>query len=388
MLYNYLQGKHVGGVDGIGAGILAHAVGMLAWWEVASPDRELWPQWEGKHMCVYPWEVPDGMSEAPLCRIIMQDYDFNHPDEDQPEFRLQWKTDRCPQRAMSEVVAASSHDTTTPRHSGGRGPSASRGRANAATANGNVAPGPVNATIAARATQQERHILSLNQTINRLEGRGNAAVRPEITRLTGARPRRARETTVDAPGATHAISILAYDTSVGVMNFWVTPEQAERCMARALRLSNTEHFVLLHMVWGVDDKRTGWFTRQMQVWRNTKWEQGRAFVNILHGLPYRTRANPRVRLPVRPSAQEVPRITRKEFTEQFKAGPGSWELMTWHRNAAGMPFATENFERAFCASFRRPIPPPLVVKTYVLAFWLFGVSINLWSWTALAFGGF
>ncbi|CAI7798586.1 unnamed protein product [Closterium sp. NIES-53] len=248
-----------------------------------------------------------------------------------------------PQRAMSEVVAASSHDTTTPRHSGGRGPSTSRARANAATANGNVAPGPVNAAMAARATQQERHILSLNQTINRLEGRGNAAVRPEITRLTGAHPRRARETTVDAPGATcrrtdtsgnhalggtraavhspmveaalarercqantdgdvtegmdewanrlevgnklvpklddgfkgvteDAISILAYDTSVGVMNFWVTPEQAERCVARALRLSNTEHFVRLHMVWGVDDKRTGWFTRQMQVWRNTKWE--------------------------------------------------------------------------------------------------------------------
>ncbi|CAI5518031.1 unnamed protein product [Closterium sp. Naga37s-1] len=39
MLYNYLQGKHVGGVDGIGAGILAHTIGMLAWWEVASPDR-------------------------------------------------------------------------------------------------------------------------------------------------------------------------------------------------------------------------------------------------------------------------------------------------------------------------------------------------------------
>ncbi|CAI5954631.1 unnamed protein product [Closterium sp. NIES-64] len=343
---------------------------------------------------------------------------------------------------MSEVVASSSRDTTTPLRPGGRGPSASRARANGATATEVAVPGPVNAAMAARATQQERLIVSLNQRIHRLEGRGDAAVRPDIARLTTARERRGRANAVDAPGATRrridaagghatggvraatrspmveaaserelrqadtdgvvtegmdewadrlemghkllpkledgfkvlidvtkdAITILAYDTSVAIMNFWVTPELAEKCVARALRLSNPDQFVLLHMVWGVDAKRIGWFTRQMQVWRVSKWEQGNAFVNILHGLPYRMRANPRVRLPVRPSTQEVPRISRKEFMVQFKAGPGSMELMPWHRDAARMPFATEIFECTFYASFRRPIPPPLVVKTYVLAF--------------------
>ncbi|CAI5979395.1 unnamed protein product [Closterium sp. NIES-64] len=298
---------------------------------------------------------------------------------------------RRPQRAMSEVVAGSSHDTATPRCPGGRGPSSTRARANGATPTGTATTGPVNAAMAAAATQQERQILSLNQRINRLEGRHDAATRPEITRLTAARPRRGREATVDLRGALRrrtdnsgdyanggsrsstrspmveaalerelrqantdgvvtegmdewadkmemgnkllpklddgfkgvtedAITILAYDTSVAVMNFWVTPELAESCVARALLITNPEHIVLLHMVWGVDEKRAGWFTRQMQVWRNTKWEQGRTFVNILHGLPYRVRANPRVRLPVRPNGQDVPRISRKDFLVQFKAG--------------------------------------------------------------------
>ncbi|CAI5459929.1 unnamed protein product [Closterium sp. Yama58-4] len=354
-------------------------------------------------------------------------------------------TVRRPQRAMSRVVAASTPNTTTPRRPSGCGPSASSARASGATAVGNATPGPVNAAMAARATQQERMILSLNQRIHRLEGMGDAAMRPEIARLTAARERRGRANAGDASGATRrridaasghanggarttnrspmgeaalerelrqaetdgvvtegmdewadrmemgnkllpkledgfkgvtedAITILVYDTSVRIMNFWVTPELAEKCVARALRLTNPDLFVLLHMVWGVDAKRSGWFTRQMQVWRVSKWEQGRAFVNILHGLPYRMRANPRVRLPVRPSTEDVPRISRKEFLVQFKAGPGSMELMPWHRDAAGMPFAIEIFERAFYASFRRPIAPQLVAKTYVLAFWLFGVS--------------
>ncbi|CAI7865480.1 unnamed protein product [Closterium sp. NIES-54] len=122
------------------------------------------------------------------------------------------------------------------------------------------------------------------------------------------------------------------------------------------------------MVMTNDEKRSGWFTRQMQVWRNTKWEQGRAFVNILHGLPYKAGVNPRIRLPRRLSVQYVPRITCVEFTKKFEGGEAV-EL--------GILTLAWAFERAIFASFRRPIPPPLTIRTYIIAFWLFGVEMPI-----------
>ncbi|CAI5477909.1 unnamed protein product [Closterium sp. Yama58-4] len=371
------------------------------------------------------------------------------------------------QRAISEVVAAS--------YAGGRGPSVARAPATAATQARTAAQGPVNAAMAARASQQERRILELSPTIERLEGRNGDRRSPAVARLTSRRVR-PRDGPLEAPapirqrtragaqpaqgehvwspmveaalerelrqantdgfvtegmddwanrteGANKlipnlndgfkgvvedAIALLAYDTAVRLMNFWAPPNLAESCVARALNLVKQEHFASLHMVWSIDEARTGWFTRQMQVWRNNKWEQGLAMVYILHGLPYNPRANPRVRIPVRPSTQAVPRISRKEFTNTYAAGearklakavvttilvnsccnslhtsfyaslaagPVSFELMPWHRNADDLPFATEIFERALFASFRRPIPLPLVLRTYVLAWWLFGMPI-------------
>ncbi|CAI5467420.1 unnamed protein product [Closterium sp. Yama58-4] len=177
-----------------------------------------------------------------------------------------------------------------------------------------------------------------------------------------------------------AIKIMVYDTEVGELNFWVPTPLVEKILARALKLTKASQRALLHMVLQHDEKRSGWITRQLQIWRNTTWEQGRAYTNTLHGLPYRAGSNPRVTIPARPSAQEVPRITCKKFDENYPAGeegPGTFELRPWHRNAAGVPFATENFERGLYASYRRPIPPPLVLHTYLVAFWLFGVEVPI-----------
>ncbi|CAI5985927.1 unnamed protein product [Closterium sp. NIES-65] len=174
-----------------------------------------------------------------------------------------------------------------------------------------------------------------------------------------------------------AIKIMVYDTDVGELNFWVPMVLVERIVARALNITKASHRALLHMVLQHDDKRSGWITRQMQIWRNTTWEQGRAYTFILHGLPYRAGSNPRVTIPARPSVQEVPRITCKQFDENHPAEAGTFELRPWHRNAAGVPFATEKFERGLYASYRRPIPPPLVLRTYLVAFWLFGVEVPI-----------
>ncbi|CAI7878914.1 unnamed protein product [Closterium sp. NIES-53] len=122
-------------------------------------------------------------------------------------------------------------------------------------------------------------------------------------------------------------NILTYDTDVAEMNSWVPPDLAERVVARALKITHPDHLALLHMVMTNDEKRSGWFTRHMQVWRNTKWEQGRAFVNILHGLPYKAGANPRIRLPRRPRVQDVPRIICIEFTKKFEGAQALYDAV-------------------------------------------------------------
>ncbi|CAI7871356.1 unnamed protein product [Closterium sp. NIES-53] len=350
------------------------------------------------------------------------------------------------QRAISEVVAASSPATSEEQRPGARGPempSEPRQR----PVPRNAPDALVDAAVAARVAEQERRIAELNQTIQRLEGARRAGARSSGPR-TAAVHIRERDGAVDTPAATRqrtatgrqetrtvehrdeplapmveaalsrevrqantggvatagmrnwadrlqhahkflsgmddgwkvvvvdAIKIMVYDTDMGELNFWVPMDLVERILARALKLTKSAHLSLLKMVLQHDEKRSGWITRQLQIWRNTTWEQGRAYTYILHGLPYRGGSNPRITIPVRPRAQDVPYITcNHSYNSMFRDAcrPGTFELHCWHRNAAGVPFATENFERGLYASYRRPIPPPLVLRTYLVAFWLFGV---------------
>ncbi|CAI7836341.1 unnamed protein product [Closterium sp. NIES-53] len=92
---------------------------------------------------------------------------------------------------------------------------------------------------------------------------------------------------------------------------------------------------------------------------------------------FRAGVNPRICLPRRLSVQYVPRITCVEFTKKFEGGTATYELMWWHRNAAGVPFSTPQFERPIFASFRRPMPHRLTIRTYIIAFWLFGVEMPI-----------
>ncbi|CAI7863281.1 unnamed protein product [Closterium sp. NIES-53] len=176
--------------------------------------------------------------------------------------------------------------------------------------------------MAACATQQEQHILELQQTISRLESRGGRATSPTVARLTTCQSRErepvrdvhaalrhrvneaadyaegtptvARSPMVEAalelevrnantdrledgskliPSLDNGFkgvvedsgNILTYDTDVAEMNSWVPPELAERVVARALKITHPGHLALLHMVMTNDEKRTGWFTRHMQV---------------------------------------------------------------------------------------------------------------------------
>ncbi|CAI5988905.1 unnamed protein product [Closterium sp. NIES-65] len=259
-------------------------------------------------------------------------------------------------RPLSEVIASSTQATSKEQRPGGRGPTLNRRGTASANAPGNPGAALDNA-IAGRVAKQEQRIHELNQTIERLEGNRATAARSASPRATN-RPSRARDAAVDepAPCRQHTaagravvedmIKILTYDTSVAQLTFWMPPSLLERLLARALRITSPAHRTMLHMLLAHDEKRAGWITRQMQVWRNTKWEHGRTYVYILHGLPYKTGSSPRISLPATPSALEVPRISGKQFIEHFPAGPASFELHPWHRNAAGIPYATEKFERA------------------------------------------
>ncbi|CAI5458226.1 unnamed protein product [Closterium sp. Yama58-4] len=441
MLYNYQQFRHIGGVDGIGAGILAHALGMLAWRNAGhrSDDEDMIYYGHGTqspHVSGRQGRTPSAGDDSAgheetdnetgylqwADRLDVEDAPEDTDEETESEpvnedaEAAGWlfvSAEHRQHRLISEVVAASSNATSIEARPGNRGPAVtSAGGAGSVARN---AAQPVDAAVAARVRLQERRILELNQTIERLEGTRAAAAREAASRNV-PRSARAREDDADPPPATrqrvspphgvntdtrrntrsplvaqaiareirqsHAgsratpaildwgdnleqgnkmiptledgfkgvvedsISILAYDTNVVVMNFWVPPALAEWCVARALKLTSPRELTLLHMIWGVDEKRVAWFTRRMQVWRNTKWEQGRANAYILHGLPYDAGANPRINLPVIPDGQEVERITRRDFTTRYKAGPATFELMPWHRNAAGLPFSTEIFERA------------------------------------------
>ncbi|CAI5484618.1 unnamed protein product [Closterium sp. Yama58-4] len=113
----------------------------------------------------------------------------------------------------------------------------------------------------------------------------------------------------------YAINVLAYDTAVADMNFWVPPLLAERVVAQALGITDPGQRALLN-----DAKHTGWMTRRMQVWRNLRWEQGRAYTNVLHGVPYEGAANPRITVPAEPPRDADPCISAEQFSEVYKVG--------------------------------------------------------------------
>ncbi|CAI5938726.1 unnamed protein product [Closterium sp. NIES-64] len=120
----------------------------------------------------------------------------------------------------------------------------------------------------------------------------------------------------------------------------------------------------------------------MQVYRNTRWEQGRAYVYILEGLPYDPPAFSRVAMPADITVGAAPAILRQEFIAQHRAEQGTHQLMPWHRRN-DLPFASASFERGIYKSFRRANQAPLVLRTYVVAFWLYGVEFPLINGTQM-----
>ncbi|CAI5494505.1 unnamed protein product [Closterium sp. Naga37s-1] len=184
----------------------------------------------------------------------------------------------------------------------------------------------------------------------------------------------------DAVG--EGIVLLVYATRVGRMSFWPSPLLIEATMARALRLRTRAQRQQLHLVWTNDASRSGWFIRKMQVFRNTRWEQGRAYVYVLNGLPYEPPAFSRVAVPADMAANGVPQVSRQDFVGRHRAGPGTFQLLAWHVHN-GLPFAADSFERGIYKSFRRASPPPLVLRTYVIAFWLYGVEYPLINGTQM-----
>ncbi|CAI7864900.1 unnamed protein product [Closterium sp. NIES-54] len=108
----------------------------------------------------------------------------------------------CSQPPISEVVAASSQAMVTLLRLGARGPSVTRSAGTGAHTSRTLPriPGAVDAAMAACASQQERHILELQQTIARLESRGGRATSPAVVRLI-TRQSRAREPVRDVRAA-------------------------------------------------------------------------------------------------------------------------------------------------------------------------------------------
>ncbi|CAI5976882.1 unnamed protein product [Closterium sp. NIES-64] len=107
---------------------------------------------------------------------------------------------------------------------------------------------------------------------------------------------------------------------VGRMSFWPSPLLIEATMARALRLRTRAQRQQLHLVWTNNASRSGWFIRKMQVFRNTRWEQGRAYVYVLNGLPYEPPAFSRVAVPSDMAANGVPQVSRQDFVGRHRAG--------------------------------------------------------------------
>ncbi|CAI5511098.1 unnamed protein product [Closterium sp. Naga37s-1] len=161
----------------------------------------------------------------------------------------------------------------------------------------------------------------------------------------------------DAVG--EGIKLLVYATRSRRMSFWPSPVLIEATMARALRLRTRAQRQQLHLVWTNDAARSGWFIRKMQVFRNTRWEQGRAYVYVLNGLPYEPPTFSRVAVPADMTANGVPQVSREDFIARHRAGPGTFQLLAWHV-LNGLPFAADSFERGIYKSFRRASPPPLV----------------------------
>ncbi|CAI5499750.1 unnamed protein product [Closterium sp. Naga37s-1] len=116
------------------------------------------------------------------------------------------------------------------------------------------------------------------------------------------------------------IVILAYDTRVGRMTFWPPQQLMESVLCRTLRLNTRAQKHMLHLVMINDPARSGWFVRKMQLYRNSRWEQGRAYIYVLLGLPYDPPTFFRVTVPTLPQGLTVAPISRLEFTTTHRAG--------------------------------------------------------------------
>ncbi|CAI7822465.1 unnamed protein product, partial [Closterium sp. NIES-54] len=146
----------------------------------------------------------------------------------------------CSQRPISEVVAASSQAMVTPLRLGARGPSVTRSAGTGAHTSRTLPriPGAVDAAMAACASQQERHILELQQTIARLESRGGRATSPAVVRLI-TRQTRAREPVRDVRVAIRLRVNKAGDYAEGPPTVARSP-MVEAALKHEVRNANTD----------------------------------------------------------------------------------------------------------------------------------------------------
>ncbi|CAI5464125.1 unnamed protein product [Closterium sp. Yama58-4] len=498
----FQQQSHIGGENGMGAGVLAHALGTMAWWEVPpriarmesarSPDeptRRTGRANAGRRaadedMLYYgpasrevsgrgrsgaapsPGEQSDEETTGTTTGTGYATWAANQDDEGiETEHVEEEQTDfvdedaeaaRSRQRNVTELSHAA---PVTPAVStpGGRGPTVAATRSvNAPRVAQGAGPGPgMNTALAARLRERERKIVELNARLREAQrsgtgdvGEGDADNHGQRNRTTtttrqrvrqdnaaGRAPQReaehtpfvaaalARETVIvrgrDGPptdqlviwaetletankfipgllnglkdAVKEGIALLVYSTRVQRMTFWPSAVLIEAVLARALRLRTWAQRHMLHLVWTNDPAHSGWFIRKMQVYRNTRWEQGRAYVyasvlsqvyRVLEGLPYDPPAFSRVALPADITVGAAASITRQEFIGRHRAELGTHQLMPWHRRD-GLPFASASFERGIYKSFRRASPAPLVLRTYVVAFWLYGVEFPLINGTQM-----
>ncbi|CAI5536013.1 unnamed protein product, partial [Closterium sp. Naga37s-1] len=171
-----------------------------------------------------------------------------------------------------------------------------------------------------------------------------------------------------------AQQFLLHEVPDAEMSYWPDEGLVVRSMAHAMEFTSKEDLSRVHLVFERDRARSKCFNTHMQKLRSDIWADARAQFRVRNGLPYTKPVTSRVVPPATPDPTVVEPITDEQFPRKYASSATTHDLMPWHchEDTPEIPFSKEYFDLGIYATFKNGAAPPLVLKLYQVAFWLFG----------------
>ncbi|CAI5525405.1 unnamed protein product, partial [Closterium sp. Naga37s-1] len=163
--------------------------------------------------------------------------------------------------------------------------------------------------------------------------------------------------------ASRAVEILYFETSDVDLEYWTPRDTNITALCTALNITDPEGVANLRLVMENETARPRHLRKKLQDARNKTLTTGRVLLY--------ERFDIRIKRPDR-NRVEIGTLSPAAFCASYPASALSWDLLTWHHNRLGIPFASDFFTLAIFHSFERPGHAVLVLRFKQIAFFLLG----------------